>query len=258
MNRGRVEAGDDVDKGGEVVEVAAALWGGVQSVGMMAKERKKDERTSATVTKCWTTFARFFKSSCARMHSVTHRVTCKTSLVSLVVEWEGETQKRRGRTAFDMSIIAEMFGASLPNSFGHALLKHSCGVMRWKSRESMMVSWRASSRGSRSMSLNFFRLRGTMGVGRAPGARLPIVRGAAPCSYGKKVVSEKRRRGRRPETTNPLVDALADLQRLPLLLHRVQSELSYPLKEDRVEVFVVHVVPNPGFEEVRNAASADR
>lgn len=86
-------------------------------------------------------------------------------------------------TAFDISIMAEILTASLPNSFGQALPRHSCGVIRWNSRPSMIVSWRASSSGSMSKNLIFLRFLGIIGEGSGPGARFPTVRGATPCIY---------------------------------------------------------------------------
>lgn len=115
------------------------------------------------------------------MDTVTQRVTCEAVSGSQNGSSIARQTSRRP-TAFDMSIMAEMFGASEGNCFGHALLRHSCDVMRWKSRLSMIVSCRATSSGSMSISLIFFRLRGRSGGGKAPGARFPIGLRAAPCS----------------------------------------------------------------------------
>lgn len=89
---------------------------------------------------------------------------------------------REGHTPLLMSIIAEMLGASDPYSLGHALPRHSWGVMRENSRPSMIVSCRASSSGSMSINLSLRKPRGMSDTGSGPGARLPTCLGPAPLS----------------------------------------------------------------------------
>lgn len=121
---------------------------------------------------------------------------------------DGDSETLRDSlTAFDMSIMALMLGASEPYSLGHALPRHSCGVILEKRRPSMIVSCRASSSGSMSTNLILRKLRGTIEGGRAPGARLPTARGAAPESFPS---------GRQPPNLVALVH-LVDVPFLPPL-----------------------------------------
>lgn len=153
-----------------------------------------------------------------------------------------------------MSIMAEMFGASVANCFGQALLRHSCAVIRWKSRLSMIVSWRAISSVSMSTSLSFFKLRGTMGEGSGPGARFPTGRRAAPCICGCTEVSDRFNTDRSESCAYPLVYAFADLQSLAFFRHRRQGKLTDAIQQRSVEIFVVHIFANPDLQQVGDPA----